>query len=135
MGFLNINGQTLHTSSIGGVLSTTGSISATSSILSSGISSSSTLITSGGTPYYILSGSNVFKNTTIYHVLGDDIEVSAYSDANLAITISTLNILGKPFYDELMKNNFSFPTEIEDYLKVKFRDIKIDEILNKKLKS
>ena len=47
--------------------------------------------------------------------------------------ISTLNVLGKPYYDELKKNNVSFSNEIEDFLKQKFkileRDTKIDSIL------
>jgi hypothetical protein len=50
--------------------------------------------------------------------------------------ISTLNVLGKPFYDELKKNKVSFSNEIEDFLKEKFkimeRDSKIDSILEEK---
>jgi hypothetical protein len=50
------------------------------------------------------------------------------------IMISTLNVLGKPFLDELHKNNTFFPSEIEEYLKEKFkcieRDKKIDDIIN-----
>jgi len=76
-------------------------------------------------------------NTTIakikYHILGEDVEVSGYIDATTAMMISTLNILGKPYYDELKKNNVSFSNEIEDFLKQKFkileRDTKIDSIL------
>ena len=76
-------------------------------------------------------------NTTIaktkYHILGEDVEVSGYIDGTTAIMISTLNVLGKPYYDELKKNNVSFSNEIEDFLKQKFkileRDTKIDSIL------
>jgi hypothetical protein len=68
-----------------------------------------------------------------YHILGEDVEVSGYVDGTTAMMISTLNVLGKPFYDELKKNNVSFSNEIEEYLKVKFkvmeRDTKIDSIL------
>jgi hypothetical protein len=71
---------------------------------------------------------------TNYHVLGEDIFVSGYQDQNLIIMISTLNILGKPFLDELHKNSAFFPTEIEKYLTEKFkwleRDKKIDDIIN-----
>lgn len=67
-----------------------------------------------------------------YHILGEDVEVSGYVDGTTAMIISTLNVLGKPFYDELKKNKVSFSDEIEDYLKVKFRDIKIETILNDK---
>jgi hypothetical protein len=79
-------------------------------------------------------------NTTItkvkYHILGEDVEVSGHIDGTTAMMISTLNVLGKPFYDELKKNKVSFSNEIEEYLKVKFkvmeRDTKIDSILEEK---
>jgi len=91
--------------------------------------SNSTTISSG------LQGTSF--NTTIaktkYHILGEDVEVSGYIDGTTAMMISTLNILGKPYYDELKKNNVSFSNEIEDFLKQKFkileRDTKIDSIL------
>lgn len=71
-----------------------------------------------------------------YHILGEDVEVSGYLDGTTAMMISTLNVLGKPYYDELKKNNVSFSNEIEDFLKQKFkileRDTKIDSILDKK---
>ena len=65
--------------------------------------------------------------------LVEDIEVDSYANAELGIAISTLNMLGKPFYDQLKKNNVSFPKEIEEYLEKKFkileRDRKIKDIL------
>ena len=72
-------------------------------------------------------------NKTTYHVLGEDIQVGGHSDPDLVVVISTLNVLGKPFYDELRKNNFILPSEIEEYLEIKFkvleRDRKIKDIL------
>lgn len=65
-----------------------------------------------------------------YHILGEDIEVDGPKDFDLTICLSTLNVLGKPFYDELKKNSISFPKEIEEFLKVKFRDLRIDDILD-----
>ena len=65
-----------------------------------------------------------------YHILGEDIEVDGPKDFELTICLSTLNVLGKPFYDELKKNSISFPKEIEEFLKVKFRDLRIDDILD-----
>ena len=66
-----------------------------------------------------------------YHILGEDVEVSGqYPEANTLMMIATLNVLGKPFLDELHKNNVFFAPEIEEYLKVKFRDKKIDDIIN-----
>lgn len=96
-------------------------------------------------PYYNNSATTVSSpglygtsfNTTLaktkYHILGEDVEVSGYIDGTTAMMISTLNVLGKPYYDELKKNNVSFSNEIEDFLKHKFkileRDNKIDSIL------
>jgi hypothetical protein len=69
-----------------------------------------------------------------YHVLGEDIEFSQnHQDVTTATMIATLNVLGKPFLEELHKNNTFFPIEIEEYLEKKFkwieRDKKIDEII------
>jgi hypothetical protein len=79
-------------------------------------------------------------NTTIskakYHIFGEDVEVEGYIDGTTAMMISTLNVLGKPYYDELKKNIVSFSNEIEDFLKQKFkilqREDRIDSILDEK---
>jgi hypothetical protein len=135
MGFVNIGGQTVHTSSIGSPVFGTPSISGPSGTLTiSGTNSNITTSTTNG-QYLVYGGStvNYTMNKTTYHILGEDIEVNAYSDPNLAVVISTLNVLGKPFYDELKKNNITLPLEIEEYLELKFkileRDRKIKDIL------
>jgi hypothetical protein len=79
---------------------------------------------SSGTSTYTIAGEK-----TTYHILGEYVEVKGWSDTYLAMIISTLNILKKPYYEELRKNNFKFPTEIEEYLKIAFRDDLIDEII------
>jgi hypothetical protein len=79
-------------------------------------------------------------NTTIakakYHILGEDVEIDGYIDGTTAMMIATLNVLGKPYYEELKKNNVSFSNKIEEYLKARFkvleRDTKIDSILEEK---
>jgi hypothetical protein len=138
MGFVNISGQTVHTSAIGSPIFgtpsvTSGSLSSTTLIVSG--TSSNTTITNGTTGSYVVYGNGntlSFAKTT-YHVLGEDIQVDSYANAEVGITISTLNILGKPFYDQLKKNNITLPTEIEEYLEKKFkileRDRKIKDIL------
>ena len=141
MGFVNISGQTVHTSSIsapvfGTPSVTSGSLYGTgSSTLIISSTSSNTTITNGTAGSYVVYGNGntlSFAKTT-YHVLGEDIQVDSYVNAEVGIAISTLNILGKPFYDQLKKNNVSFPKEIEDYLEQKFkileRDRKIKDIL------
>jgi hypothetical protein len=139
MGFVNIAGQTVHTSSIGAPVFGTPSISSSvgnSGVINiSGTNSSITTSTLSSGQYLTWGGStmNYSINKTTYHVLGEDIEVDGYGDPHLAVAISTLNVLGKPFYDELKKNNLNLPSEIEEYLEIKFkileRDRKIKEIL------
>ena len=109
-----------------GIFVITGSSSNTSTTVSG-----TNLVYSGG------SGLTMASQKNIYHILGEDVEVSNggyYKDTNLITNISILNVLGKPFLDELHKNGAFFPTEIEDYLENKFkwleRDKKIDDVIN-----
>lgn len=72
---------------------------------------------------------------TKYHILGEDVEfVNMLTDYNLITIIATLNILGRPFYEELKKNGYNFPKDIEDFLQKKFkeidREIKISQVIN-----
>lgn len=92
--------------------------------------SGSNLVYSANNGTFVISG-----NKTTYHILGEDVEfTNSYKDGNTAIMIATLNVLGKPFLDELHKNNVFFSKEIEEYLEVKFRwierDKKIGDIIN-----
>ena len=111
---------------LSGIFAITGSSSNTSTTVSG-----TNLVYSGGSGLAIGISSLKVK----YHVLGEDVEVSGhYQDGMTTLMISTLNVLGKPFLDELHKNNTFFPTEIEEYLENKFklfeRDKKIDDIIN-----
>jgi hypothetical protein len=110
------------------------------SITVSGASSNIFTSTSVSGTNLVYSGANSGIGTlqVTYHVLGEDIQVSgnAYQskDPVLVTNIATLNVLGKPFLDELHKNRTFFPQEIEEYLEKKFkwleRDKKIDDIIN-----
>ena len=99
---------------------------------------SNTSTTLSGAGLYGTSFNTTSFAKTKYHILGEDVEVSGYIDGTTAMMISTLNVLGKPYYDELKKNNVSFSNEIEDFLKQKFkileRDTKIDSILEESSK-
>jgi len=70
-----------------------------------------------------------------YHILGEDVTVSGNKDGTTAMMIATLNVLGRPFYEELRKNDVCFPPDIEEYLQERFRaeerNDKIEEILDK----
>jgi hypothetical protein len=81
-------------------------------------------------------GTNIhYVSQKKYHVLGEDIEVSThYQDTQLVNIISTLNVLGRPYYEQLIKNDFQFPPQIEDFIQKKFkeidREIKISQVIN-----
>ena len=141
MGFVNTSGQTVHTSAIGSPIFgtpsvTSGSLYGTgSSTLTLSGTNSNTTITTGTPGSYVVygNGSTLSSAKTTYHVLGEDIQVIQFFIWYCLYIISTLNILGKPFYDQLKKNNITLPTEIEEYLEKKFkileRDRKIKDIL------
>jgi hypothetical protein len=82
-----------------------------------------------GSGVYAGTSATISPQKVTYHVLGEDIEVSGYYDTNLVMIISILNVLKKPYYDELKKNRFKFPEEIENCLRIGFRDNLIDEIM------
>jgi hypothetical protein len=82
-----------------------------------------------GSGIYAGTSATISPQKVTYHVLGEDIEVSGYYDTNLIMIIATLNVLKKPYYDELKKNKFKFPEEIDNCLRIGFRDNLIDEII------
>ena len=98
--------------------------------------SSITTISSSNGQYMTWGGSTINYSTekTTFHVLGEDIEVTGFCDENLAVVISTLNVLGKPFYDEAIKNGIIFPDEIEKYLQYKLKVVDRDRKINDLLK-
>ena len=96
--------------------------------------SGGTLTTSyNGNINYVTTGYSAIS--TIYHILGEDFE-SNYLDGTTTVMISTLNVLGRPFYEELKKNKISFPQEMDEFiqqrLKVLERDMKIESIIENK---
>jgi len=110
----------------------TGNTSIPGSIsISNNSGSTLTTVSGGGNMNYITTGYSF--TTSIYHILGEDFESNGYLDGTTAVMISTLNVLGRPFYDELKKNNVSFPDKmdkfIQDRLKVIERDKKIDSLI------
>jgi hypothetical protein len=115
MGFINVNSQQVHTSNI--------NLGGTSSIY-------------GGTGIYTNStttGATLYSHKAKYIILGEEVEVDGYLDSTTAMMISSINIMGKPFYDDLKKQNVHLPVEIEEFLEQRFiileRDKKIEDIL------
>ena len=73
--------------------------------------------------------------TSTYVILGEEVSINGYKDIQLASCIAQINILGKPYYDELIKQGITFSDEIEKVLNRKFieleRDRKIDLVTKK----
>lgn len=115
MGFVNINGNNVHTSALSLSYSSTGS--------------TTTTLTTAGSSYY-----STLSTKSTYHILGEDVEVEGYKDNSIVMIIATINVLGKPYYDELLKQGVVLPSEISIFLENKFlileRDRKIDSIIS-----
>ena len=109
----------------------TSTSNSTSTISISNSNGSTLTTTTGGNLNYVTTGYSF--TTAKYHILGEDFETNGYLDGATAVMISTLNVLGKPFYEELKKNNVSFPDDMDEFiqqrLKVLDRDKKIDSII------
>ncbi len=94
-----------------------------------------------GTSSSILTSSAGYFSTTSptysrkFHVLGEEFELSNnYGfDNNLVVIISTLNVLKRPFWEELKKQNVNLPNDLEKFIEERLlildRDIKIDSII------
>lgn len=101
--------------------------------------SSGIISTISGSSLTTISGSSLTMGMTSYtrtfHVLGEDFELSNNSgfDSNLVIIISTLNVLGRPFWEELKKQNVYLPDELKDFIEKRLvildRDEKINSII------
>jgi hypothetical protein len=119
MGFININGQQVHTSNI------------------STSTSSNTTISGGSNIYTTTSSGNfaIYSQKAKYNILGEEFEIDGYQDPTISMIISSINIMGKPFYDDLKKQNLHLPEEIDNFLQEKFRilerDSKIDSVIGK----
>ena len=69
---------------------------------------------SSGTINYVSGSSGHSKNK--FNILGEVYEHTGWIDGHISVAISTINILGKPFWDELKKNGVIFPHEMEQFI-------------------
>lgn len=79
---------------------------------------------------------NMSPPKTTYHILGEDFEsTEGYRSENLSIIIATLNVLGKPYYDELKKQNIHFSNDMDEFIRKRLliieRDKKINSVITK----
>lgn len=96
------------------------------------------ITTTGGNGVYYSSGVSGTIGPSILklHILGEDYELkNSYNDSTLAITIATLNVLKRPFWEELKKQSIKFDKDLEEFieerLKVLDRDQKLETLLPK----
>lgn len=98
-----------------------------------GTNSNTTTTISGSSLVY--SGGTIGIAKTKYHILGEDYEIknSSYTDPYLAITIATLNVLKRPFWEEIKKQSIKFDNDLENFieerLKIYDRDEKLETLL------
>jgi hypothetical protein len=113
-----------------------GTSSSSSGCIILGTNSNTTITTTGNNLVYS-AGTGAFSISTYkstYHILGEDYEVkSTYTDPNLSIVIATLNVLKRPFWEELKKQNIKFDDDLENFiekrLKIYDRDEKLESLL------
>ena len=79
-------------------------------------------------------GATIQQPKITYVILGEEYETDGYSDSSIAMAIATLNVLGKPYWLELKKQNFTFGYDmdafIEERITILDRDKKIDDLLS-----
>ncbi|MCK9476871.1 MAG: hypothetical protein M0R46_13170 [Candidatus Muirbacterium halophilum] len=109
----------------------------TSNSYSSGITTSCSSITTTTTgtgtkisyapPYTV-------TNNFIYHILGEDIELSVYPSTDFVSFIAILNVLGESYYREFKKNNGPVVCDLEDFIEKRLKMLKRDKIIDKLVK-
>lgn len=110
--------------------------STNSNICGSIISTSNLSVGSATTATWNNITSNYNYSYSKYNIFGEEVEVESSSrDPFLAQNLSLINVLGKPFYDELIKNGFVFTEKVDKILqkhfKIQDRDNKIKSVLDK----
>lgn len=95
---------------------------------------SNNLINSGSINTTVQITPNYNYSNSKYNILGEEVEIDSSRDPFLSQNLALINVLGKPFYEELIKNGFVFTEKIEAILQKKFkileRDKKINSVLN-----
>jgi hypothetical protein len=89
----------------------------------------------GNTQTHTITGSyNYNQNTqgSRYYILGEYYEPKGSVSIDVSILISSLNILGREYYDQLIKNNINFDKELDEFIQLRLkiidRDNKIKEL-------
>ena len=116
------------------ILNSTNSNICGSIISTSNLSTGSALYSSATTGTWNNITSNYNYSYPKYNIFGEEVEVESSSrDPFLAQNLSLINVLGKPFYDELIKNGFVFTEKVDKILqkhfKIQERDNKIKKVL------
>ena len=110
MGFINIGGDIVHTSAIG-------------SLTASCYTTTSTLGNSGSIGYY----ANSSMKKIDYILMGEEISYTGYTELNVSLLITSINVLGWEYYEEFKKQNCVIPAELEVILDQKYKTYQIDQ--------
>lgn len=71
----------------------------------------------------------------IYHVLGEDIELSVYPSTDFVSFIATLNVLGEPYYREFKKNHGTIINyKLDEFIEKRLKILNRDKIIGKLIK-
>jgi hypothetical protein len=117
------------------VANTTGILQSMSSTISLSTNGSSILANSNSTNSIYGTSNSIYGTSNSiyaiagaeYNILGESVSVAGYKDINLAVIIAQINILGKDYYSELIKQGVTFSEEIETILQRKFKEIERDK--------
>jgi len=129
--------KTLNMSSNLGSLTGTNIVTGTSNVTGNWANSTITLGNNVNAIYGNGQGSwgsaTIQSQKTTYVILGEELEVDGYQDIITPLIIATLNVLGKPYWLELKKQQFSFGYDIDAFIEERIivldRDKKINDIL------
>lgn len=115
------------------IVNSNGSISTTGiGIAGTNTTTGTGIFVSNGSSNSISSTGYITSAKTTYHVLGEELTVSGVYDPITASNLSLITVLGKPYYDELLKNGIVFSPEISNFLNILMRDYKLSQILDNK---
>lgn len=86
------------------------------------------------------STSITYKLEKTYHILGEYFTYEYHNpygldESHISIIISSINIMGKPFYDDLKKQGIHIPYEIDNFINERFKILERDNKISKLISS
>lgn len=89
-----------------------------------------------------ITSTSTTKMEKTYHILGEDFTYEYHNpyaygsdESYISIIISSINIMGKPFYDDLKKQGINIPDEIDNFINERFKILERDNKISKLISS